>query len=72
MCRCCRTRKEIKNNIDTVLDTFNHLLSKEHFTEKDIALIIERITVDEDKTITIFLKSSITDIIDLVERTQEE
>ena len=65
-------RKEIKNNIDTVLDTFNHLLSKERFTEKDIELIIDRITVDEDKTITIFLKSSITDLIDLVDRTQEE
>lgn len=65
-------RREIKNNIDTVLDTFNHLLSKERFTEKDIELIIDRITVDEDKTITIFLKSSITDLIDLVDRTQEE
>lgn len=63
-------RREIKNNIDTVIKTFNHLLTKEHFTEKDIELIIERITVDEDKTITVFLKSSITDLIDFVERTQ--
>ena len=65
-------RREIKNNIDTVIDTFNHLLRKERFTEKDIELIIDHITVDEDKTITVFLKSSITDLIDLVDRTQEE
>ena len=59
-------RREIRNNMDAVIDTFDRLLAKEHFTEKDIGLIIDRITVDSDKTVTVFLKGSIADIVNIV------
>ena len=33
-------------------------------------MIIERITVDSDKVITVFLKSSITEIFDIIQGTK--
>ena len=63
-------KKEVKKNIEKILDIFSILLEKEDFTEEDIGMIIERITVDSDKVITVFLKSSITEIFDIIQGTK--
>lgn len=63
-------KKEVKSNIGKILDTFNTLLEKEEFTEEDIGMIIERITVDSDKVVTVFLKSSINELFDIIQGTK--
>ena len=63
-------KKEVKKNIERILEIFDMLLSKEEFTEEDIGLIIEKIMVDEDKVVTIFLKSSITELFDIIDGTK--
>ena len=63
-------KKEVKKNIERILEIFDMLLSKKEFTEEDISLIIEKITVDEDKVVTIFLKSSITELFDIIDGTK--
>lgn len=55
-------KREIKKNIEHVLETFGKLMDKKEFTAEDIALIIERITIDKDKVVTINLKSSIDEL----------
>lgn len=59
-------KAEIKKNINKVLDTFEILLSKDSFSKEDISLIIEKIMVDNDKVITIQLKSGIDEIFDII------
>lgn len=59
-------KAEVRKNINKVLDTFEILLSKDCFTKEDISLIIEKITVDSSKIITINLKSGIAEIFDIM------
>ena len=56
-------KSEIKKNINNVLSTFDSLLSKKHFSKEDILLILERISVNNDKILTIELKSDISELI---------
>ena len=55
-------RKELKKNIAGILDTFAKILKKNEFTTEDISLIIEKITVSEDKIVTLYLKNSIQEL----------
>ena len=63
-------KKEVKKNIERILDMFRLLLDKEEFTQEDIGMMIEKITVDSDKVVTVFLKSSITELFDIVQGTK--
>lgn len=55
-------RKELKKNITEILDTFGKLLRKKEFSAEDISLIIDKITVSEDKIVTLYLKNSIQEL----------
>ena len=55
-------RKEIKKNIKDILDTFDKILKKKEFSAEDISLIIDKITVSEDKIVTLYLKNSIQEL----------
>ena len=55
-------RKELKKNISGILDTFAKILKKKEFSAEDISLIIEKITVSEDKIVTLYLKNSIQEL----------
>lgn len=56
----------LRQSIGAVLDTFNRLLGKDHFTKQDIGLIIDRITVSRDKTLTVELKSDIGELFSVL------
>ena len=55
-------RKELKKNISGILDTFARILKKKEFSAEDISLIIDKITVSEDKIVTLYLKNSIQEL----------
>lgn len=59
-------KSEMKKNINSVLNVFDALLAKDNFSKQDIALIIERINVDNDKIITIELKSDIAELFSFI------
>ncbi len=59
-------RRELKKNIADILETFSKILKKKEFTREDISLIIDRITVDSDKVVTLYLKNSIREIESIV------
>jgi hypothetical protein len=59
-------RKEIKKNIKDILDTFDKILKKKEFSGEDISLIIDKITVSEDKIVTLYLKNSIAELENIV------
>lgn len=59
-------RANIKKNINTLLDTFYSISSKEHFTKQDISPIINNITINENKKISIDLKGDIQDLISII------
>jgi DNA invertase Pin-like site-specific DNA recombinase len=60
-------KSELKSGIQNVVDRFNRLLEKEPLEKGDIALIIERITVDSHRIVTITLRSDLTEIMDIIE-----
>ena len=59
-------RKEIKKNIKDILETFDKILKKKEFSGEDISLIIDKITVSEDKIVTLYLKNSIAELENIV------
>ena len=59
-------KAELRGNINKVLATFDMILKKPKFTKEDITLIINRITVDSNRIITIELKSTINEIFDII------
>lgn len=62
-------KSQWKESIRRVLQTFDLLLKKEKFTKEQIGLIVDKIMVDENKVITIYLKA---DIDELFHITKEE
>lgn len=58
-------KAEIKENINQVLTTFDTLLAKEKFTKSDIGMIVEKITVDSEKDITVELRSDISELLEM-------
>lgn len=56
-------KMELKSNIGGVLSKFEMLLSKEQFSKEDILLIVDRITITEDKALTVMLKADITELL---------
>lgn len=56
-------RTGLKKSIDRVLETFDALLHKERFERQDVATIIERILVGQEKLLVIELKSDIGELI---------
>ncbi len=59
-------KAELKESIAKVLDTFDYLLEKEKFTKEDIGFIVEKITVDQEKVVTVELKSDIDELFEMV------
>lgn len=59
-------RRELKKNINEILATFDRILKKKEFTREDISLIIDKITVNSDKIVTLYLKNSIREIESIV------
>ncbi len=55
-------RRELKKNITDILDTFSKILQKKEFSREDISMIIEKITVDSNKVVTLYLKNSIREM----------
>ncbi|NLK37646.1 MAG: recombinase family protein [Epulopiscium sp.] len=55
-------RWEWKESIRNVLTTLEELLQKEQFTREEIGLIAERITVDSQKIITVYLKADMDEL----------
>ncbi len=66
LCQDSEKRREIKKNISEILESFAKILKKKEFTGEDISLIIEKITVDSDKVVTLYLKNSIREIESIV------
>ena len=55
-------RWEWKESIRNVLTTLEELLQKEQFTREEVGLIAERITVDSQKIITVYLKADMDEL----------
>ncbi|MBP3580092.1 MAG: recombinase zinc beta ribbon domain-containing protein [Clostridia bacterium] len=55
-------RRQIKKNIESILEIFDKILKKKEFSQEDISLIVEKITVSEDKIVTLYLKNSIREL----------
>lgn len=60
-------RAELKNNLARIVDIFDQLLKKEQFTKQDTSLIIDKITVDQDRIVTIKLKATIEELSAIAE-----
>jgi DNA invertase Pin-like site-specific DNA recombinase len=60
-------KSRIKENINGVLEIFEGLIRKEAYDKTDVALIIERITVDQNKVVTVRLKSSIAELFGTID-----
>lgn len=70
-CLSQETEKKLKmkQNISYILEAFDTLMQKEHFTKQDIHSILHKITVSNDKTITIELKAKIEDLFSILNHT---
>lgn len=58
-------KKELRSTFESVIEKFNALIEKQSYTKSDINGIIEKIVVDSDKTVTIYLHSDITDLFNI-------
>ncbi len=59
-------RSEWKESIRNVLDILEGLLKKEQFTKEEIGLVAEKITVDKQKVITVYLKADIDELFAVI------
>lgn len=60
-------RAALTKNIESVLAEFDRLLTAGRFSRQDLQLLVERIEVDAEGTVTICLKSSIAELTALLQ-----